>query len=127
MADDHEQRLARLSAEVDRERARAGAPLAKPAEPSQKSVLASGLLSFFFGPLGWLYAGSFREAVPAALAYVLVCAILPKFLLVYILGVSNALTALAGVLYAWSYNRSGKRETLLLRDGQGERRLPPAR
>jgi hypothetical protein len=98
--------------------------LVKAGGGGQKSILASGLLSFFFGPLGWLYAGALREAVPGALAYVLVCAIVPRFLLVYLLGPFNALSALAGVLYAWSYNRSGRRETLVLPDRPA---LPPRR
>jgi hypothetical protein len=122
--DDLDTRLSRLSAEVDREARRPLAVPAKPASGGGKSILASGLLSFFFGPMGWLYAGSFREAVPGALAYVLVCAIVPRFLLVYLLGSFNALSALAGVLYAWSYNRSGRREALVLKDRSA---LPPPR
>jgi hypothetical protein len=118
-------RLSRLSAEIDREAAqRPGATLAKGSAAGQKSIVASGLLSFFFGPLGWLYAGSFREAVPGALAYLLVCSIVPRFLLVYLLGTFNGLSALAGVLYAWSYNRSGRREALILKDRPA---LPPPR
>jgi hypothetical protein len=118
-----DRRLARLSSEVDRDAGRRPrTEIEKAAPADRKSILASGLLSFFFGPLGWLYAGALREAVPGALAYILVCAILPRFLLVYLVGPLNALTALAGVLYAWSYNRSGRRETLLLKDPPA---LPP--
>jgi hypothetical protein len=123
--DEIDARLSRLQAEVDREGARRpGVALAKWSGTGEKSILASGLLSFFFGPLGWLYAGSFREAVPGALAYLLVCAIVPRFLLVYLLGAFNGISALAGVLYAWSYNRSGRREALILKDRPG---LPPPR
>src|SRR5262249_4569856 len=35
----------------------------------KKSLIASGVLSFFFVPLGWLYAGSFKEAGVVALVY----------------------------------------------------------
>jgi hypothetical protein len=120
-----DKRLSRLSAEVDRQASRRPrAALTKASGGGDKSILASGLLSFFFGPIGWLYAGSFREAVPGALAYFLVCAIVPRFLLAYLLGPFNALCALAGVLYAWSYNRSGRREALILKDRPA---LPPAR
>jgi hypothetical protein len=123
--EDIDARLSRLSAEVDREAGRRPrADLANPNARREKSILASGMLSFFFGPMGWLYAGSFREAVPGALVYLLVCAIVPRFLLVYLVGTFNGLSALAGVLYAWSYNRSGRREALILKDRPA---LPPRR
>jgi hypothetical protein len=120
-------RLARLSAEVDalaerRDRSRpAAAPVA-----DRKSVVLSGALSLFFGPMGWLYAGSMKEALPGTLFYVLLCSLVPKFILTYVLGPLNAVAAVAGILYAWSYNRTGRRETLLLRDGPAPR-LPPRR
>ncbi len=77
-----------------------------------KSIVASGALSFFFGPLGWLYAAPLGEAVPAAIGYVILCAILPSFLLGYVLGLVGVASGLAGALYAWSYNRAGKRQPL---------------
>lgn len=85
-----------------------------------KSVLLSTGLSFFFGPLGWLYAGSFREAIPAAILYVAIVSIVPSFFLVWILGVVSAVSALAGLLYAWSYNRTGARAPLILADKPGK-------
>jgi hypothetical protein len=90
----------------------------------KKSVLLSGALSFFFGPLGWLYAAPFKEAVPVILVYVLVCSILPNFLLVYLLGMVNVASAIAGVLYAWSYNQEGRRAPLVMKDPP---ELPPAK
>jgi len=121
--------LARLSAEVDQlaER-RPPAPGPGRAAEGRKSVVLSGALSLFFGPMGWLYAGSMKEALPGTLFYLLLSALVPKFILVYLLGPLNAVAAVAGVLYAWSYNRTGRRETLLLNDGDGSGpRLPPRR
>jgi len=40
-----------------------------PREKKEKSLLLSGGLSFFMGPLGWLYAGAFREAIPGSLIW----------------------------------------------------------
>jgi hypothetical protein len=81
-----------------------------------KSVLLSTGLSFFFGPLGWLYAGSFREAIPVAIVYAAIVYIVPTFFLIWILGIVSVVSALAGLLYAWSYNRTGQRAPLVLAD-----------
>lgn len=127
------ERRARLESEVDR--LTSGAKLAlraagvqtKPAAAQggpKKSLIASGGLSFFFGPLGWLYAAPLKEAIPAIVVYVLLCSILPNFLLVWILGVFNPASAIAGVLYAWSYNHEGKRAPLL---GKAKDALPQLR
>ncbi len=80
--------------------------------PETKSALASGILSFVFGPLGWLYAAPLKEAIPAALAMMALSALLPKFLLLYIFGLLNPLSGIAGLLYAWSYNKAGRRMPL---------------
>ncbi len=85
-----------------------------------KSALASGILSFVFGPLGWLYAAPLKEAIPAALAMMALSALLPKFLLLYIFGLLNPLSGIAGLLYAWSYNKTGRRMPLF---GKEERPL----
>lgn len=112
------ERKERLSAEVDRLTSGASlalraAGLSKPTQSGQKkSMLASGALSFFFGPIGWIYAAPLKEALPAIIAYVIVCSILPNFLLVYVLGLVNGFSGLAGALYAWSYNHSGERAPL---------------
>ncbi len=86
----------------------------------QKSLLLSGGLSFF-GPLGWLYAGSLREAIPAAAIAVLVTAIVPSFLLMPILWLAMPLSAIVGLIYAWQYNRSGQRTPLFLDDKKSGR------
>jgi winged helix DNA-binding protein len=90
----------------------------------QKSLVASGVLSFLFGPLGWLYAAPLREAAPAIGIYALVCWILPRVLLAPLLAVANPLLALAGVAYAWRYNQTGRRTSLTDRT---DRLLPPGR
>ncbi len=91
----------------------------------KKSMIASGLLSFFFGPLGWLYAGSFKEAGVVALVYFLLCAIIPHLLLAPLLAVAHPLSAAIGLLYAWKYNQKGERHSLLPSDTKPS--LPPRR
>lgn len=92
----------------------------------KKSLIASGLLSFFFGPLGWLYAGSLKEAGVVALVYFLLCAIIPHLLLAPLLAIAHPLSAAIGVLYAWKYNQKGERATLLPSD-ESRPSLPPRR
>ncbi|HUQ04785.1 MAG TPA: hypothetical protein VM261_19925, partial [Kofleriaceae bacterium] len=78
--------------------------LSKPREAGDKSWLISGALSFFLGPLGWLYAGAWRESIPAALLWLLAASlvggILPMFLLMPVLMVVMPLSGVAGVVYA---------------------------
>ena len=82
----------------------------------EKSWVKSGIASMALGPLGWLYAGSWREAVPASAAWLLVAAIaskiIPVFLLMPVLMVVLPLSGIAGVMYALGYNRTGKRQRL---------------
>lgn len=89
------------------------AELARAPKAGEKSWLISAGLSFFFGPLGWLYAGSFRETIPAAVLYVMVAGIvskiLPAFLLMPVLMVLLPLSGIAGLVYAIGHNRAGER------------------
>jgi hypothetical protein len=82
----------------------------------EKSWIKSGGLSLLFGPIGWLYAGSWREAVPATAGWLALAAIaskiLPVFLLMPALMVLLPLSAIAGVVYALQYNRAGSRQRL---------------
>jgi len=82
----------------------------------EKSWIKSGVASMLLGPLGWLYAGSWREAVPASalwiLAGTLASKILPTFLLMPVLMVVLPLSGIAGVVYALQYNRKGSRQRL---------------
>jgi hypothetical protein len=115
--------LARRAADVKEE-------LTRPRAASDKSWLASGALSLFLGPVGWLYAGSFREAAPAALAWLLVGGlafnIIPAILLMPVLAVLMPLSGIAGVVYALTYNRHGERQRLFDKDrsGSGKKALP---
>ena len=116
-SDDGPSMLDRLRGKVDAGTAlsiatSARSELDKPPGEGKKSILASGGLSLAFGPLGWLYAGAYREAIPAGLAFALVAYILPTFLLLPIMGVAMPLSGLAGLVYAWQYNQKGKRGTL---------------
>ena len=85
----------------------------RPVAKGDKSLLASAGLSLF-GPVGWLYAGSFREAIPATLAYIAIGSILPSFLLAPFMLVGSAASALVGLTYAWQFNRKKRRTPLLL-------------
>jgi hypothetical protein len=94
--------------------------LQKAPRRGDKSWVKSGLASTFLGPVGWLYAGSWREAAPAALAYVVVGTlafkILPMLLLWPALMVGLPLSGIAGVVYALQYNRHGGRQRLFGKD-----------
>jgi hypothetical protein len=89
----------------------------------KKSLVASGVLSFFFGPLGWLYAAPLKEAGVAVLAYLVLCAVLPHLLLAPLLGIMHPLSAAIGVAYAYRHNQKGERTPLL--PGDSRRALPP--
>ena len=91
----------------------------------KKSLIASGVLSFFFGPLGWLYAAPLKEAGVVALAYLILCALMPHFLLAPLLAIAHPLSAAIGVGYAWRHNQKGERTSLLPADPK--RALPPRR
>jgi hypothetical protein len=90
--------------------------LDEPRKKKEKSLLWSGGLSLLLGPLGWLYAGSFRESIPAAAVYMGVAAIVPKILLMPVLGIALPISGIAGLVYAWQYNRAGKRCRILGKD-----------
>ena len=91
----------------------------------EKSWIKSGIASIALGPVGWLYAGSLREAVPAAAATILVgilvAKILPLVLLMPAMLIALPLSGLAGVVYALQYNRHGGRQRLF---GDDKKQLP---
>lgn len=102
---------------------RAKEELTRPREKHEKSWIASGLASLVFGPVGWLYAGSFRESIPAAFFYLVAAAImtkLPFFLIMPVLMVAMPISAIGGVVYAIQYNRHGKRQRLFGKDPEPE-------
>lgn len=90
--------------------------LAKKPGKGEKSWIKSGVASLALGPIGWLYAGSLREAVPATAVWLLLATlaskILPTFLMLPVLMVVLPLSAIAGVVYALQYNRHGGRQRL---------------
>jgi hypothetical protein len=96
--------------------------LAKPRKAGDKSWKTSGLLSLAFGPVGWLYAGSFRESIPAAAAWLALAALVTKvlpfftFLMLPVLMIALPLSGIAGVFYAVQHNRHGKRVRLFGKD-----------
>jgi len=102
--------------------------LARKPKAGEKSWMTSGIASLLLGPLGWLYAGSFREAIPASAAWLafgaLASKIIPMFLLMPVLMVVMPLSGIAGVLYAVHYNRKGGRQRLFDR-GKDKKQLPP--
>jgi len=98
--------------------------LARPREKGEKSWAVSGGLSLM-GPVGWLYAGSWREAVPATavwLAVLTLASYLPAFLMWPVFMVVMPLSAIAGVVYALQYNRTGKRQRLFGGDKDKKRK-----
>ncbi|MGE0549470.1 MAG: hypothetical protein AB7O24_05720 [Kofleriaceae bacterium] len=93
--------------------------LSRTPKTGEKSWAKSGLASMLLGPLGWLYAGSLREAIPASVAWVAFAAaasFLPTMLLMPVLLVTLPLSGIAGVTYALRYNRAGARQRLFDRD-----------
>jgi hypothetical protein len=90
--------------------------LAKKPQKGEKSWVKSGIASMALGPLGWLYAGSLREAIPASAVWLALALtlgrILPSILLMPVLFVVLPLSGIAGVVYALQYNRKGGRQRL---------------
>lgn len=96
-----------------------------PAVADEKSLVASGVLSFFFGPLGWLYAAPLSESVPAIAVTTLLAAVLPTALFLPLASAALPVFAVAGVGYAHAYNRLGRRTPLL--EGRRLGALPSGR
>jgi hypothetical protein len=90
--------------------------LAKKPGKGEKSWVKSGIASMALGPLGWLYAGSLREAIPASAIWLALALtigkILPTILLMPVLFVVLPLSGIAGAVYAVQYNRKGGRQRL---------------
>jgi hypothetical protein len=84
----------------------------------EKNLLAAGLLGFFFGPLGLLYAAPFKVAVPLSILAV----VLASTLGIKILFGFPILFAALAAAYAWRFNQKGERAPLLGDDDGGEPR-----
>lgn len=89
----------------------------------EKSLVASGVLSFVFGPFGWLYAAPLKESIPAIAAMTVLASLLPAALFLPLFSATLPVFAVAGVGYAHAYNRSGRRTPLLER--LAAKALPP--
>ena len=76
-------------------------------------MILSGVLSFIFGPLGWLYAAPMREAIPAIVVSSLlngvIWSLVPDSLIPLALSVGNAFFGLFGAAYAMRHNQNGRR------------------
>lgn len=125
--------------ELARKASDARSELARPRKAGEKSWKLSGGLSLFLGPLGWLYAGSLRETIPIATGWLVVAALFSKLLSIFsflflpVLAVVMPLSGIAGILYATSYNKTGKRQRLFTKapvkkpkavDGKKPKQLP---
>jgi len=86
------------------------------ADPDRKSILLSGGASLLFGPFGWMYAGAWKEVLPAIAIYAAVVALFPKFLIATLLGVVHPACGVVGMVYAYRHNRTKARTPLLLVD-----------
>lgn len=86
--------------------------LKKAKSDDEKSVLGSAAVSLL-GPVGWMYAGSWREALPAAGIQLVAMKILPSFLFWPLAAPVALFSGAIGGYYAWRYNRTGKRQRLL--------------
>lgn len=102
--------------------------LVRKPKQGEKSWIISGIASGVLGPIGWLYAGSMREAVPAAAAWVMLATfaswLLPALLLMPALMVALPLSGIAGIIYALQYNRAGGRQRLF-GDDKDDKTKPP--
>jgi hypothetical protein len=98
------------------------------AKKGEKSWIKSGIASMLLGPLGWLYAGSFREAIPASVVYLAFAAILSKlpFVMWPVMMVALPLSGIAGVVYAMQFNKTGSRQRLW-GDKKKKKELPPGK
>ena len=94
--------------------------LARKPGKGEKSWIKSGVASLALGPIGWLYAGSLREAIPATAVWLVLAAlaskILPMVLMMPVLLVVMPLSGIAGIVYALQYNRHGGRQRLFDKD-----------
>jgi hypothetical protein len=97
------------------------------AKKGEKSWIKSGIASMLLGPLGWLYAGSMREAIPASAVYLVLAAVLSKlpFIMWPVMMVALPLSGIAGVVYALQYNKHGKRQRLW--GDKKKKELPPGK
>lgn len=110
-------KLEQLRGEVGMTRS-SGASLTTTGGGEGKSVVASGLLSFFLGPFGLLYAAPVVEAVVPIAVFMGLSALLPQALLSPIMALALPICGIAGVVYAVRHNKTGRRTSLLPENSQ---------
>ena len=102
-ADEPGSALARIERETRSLAKRAGAAAAlRGGGGGDRSVIASAALSFFLGPLGWLYAAPLKTAAAGIAGFMLLYWLLPVFLFTPLLGLLLPASAAAGAYFAWT-------------------------
>lgn len=86
------------------------------ASEGNKNVALGGALGLL-GPLGWFYAAPLQEAAVGSVVFLLMFS-LSKWLMIGLSGLLLPLSALIGALYAYKYNRTGRRSSLFTDDGE---------
>jgi hypothetical protein len=80
-------------------------------------------LSFFLGPFGLLYAAPVVEAVAAIAAVVVVATVLPASLVGALMSLCAPVFGGLGALYAWQFQKTGRKTHLLFGRGDDVKRL----
>lgn len=88
-------------------------------QQGDKNLVVAGFLGLFGGPLGLFYAAPLKEAGLATLMFLLAWKLLPMILFVPLLSLVMPVSAVLGWMYAWRYNRTGRRSSLILEEGNG--------
>jgi hypothetical protein len=94
--------LARIERQTSALARRAGAAAALRGGGGDRSVIASAALSFFLGPLGWLYAAPLKTAAAGIAGFLVLYWLLPAFLFTPLLGLLLPASAAAGAYFAWT-------------------------
>lgn len=115
--------LRAIKDEVDRagsalDLVRRGADLATQ-QQGDKNLVVAGFLGLFGGPLGLFYAAPLKEAGLATLMFLMAWKLLPMILFVPLMSLVLPVSAVLGWMYAWRYNRTGRRSSLILEEGNG--------
>lgn len=81
-----------------------------------KNVALGGALGLL-GPIGWFYAAPLKEAAVASVGFLLLFS-LSKWLVIGLSWLILPLSALVGAMYAWKYNRTGRRSGIFTEDNE---------
>ncbi len=94
----------------------ASAILSSGSMQGEKNVALGGALGLL-GPFGWFYAAPLQEAAIASVAFFLMLS-LSKWLVIGLSWLILPLSALMGALYAFKYNRTGRRSGIFTEDNE---------